>query len=81
VRPSGRTKKDASGIARKANVCLRSVATAIQRLKELGVLNWVRRCAENWIDGRFVLEQDTNALVGRRMSPLNCFHLAYNIQS
>ena len=26
-----------------------------------GILNWVRRCAENWRDGRFVLEQETNA--------------------
>ena len=23
--------------------------------------NWVRRCAESWRDGRFVLEQQTNA--------------------
>ena len=26
-----------------------------------GILNWVRRCAESWRDGRFVLEQETNA--------------------
>jgi hypothetical protein len=25
------------------------------------ILNWVRRCAERWADGRFVLEQQTNA--------------------
>jgi hypothetical protein len=37
------------------------VATALQRLKALGILNWVRRCAERWADGRFVLEQETNA--------------------
>jgi hypothetical protein len=37
------------------------VATALQRLKALGILNWVRRCAESWRDGRFVLEQETNA--------------------
>jgi hypothetical protein len=30
-------------------------------LRELGILNWVRRCAENWRAGRFVLEQQTNA--------------------
>jgi hypothetical protein len=48
-------------IAEKANVCVRTVATAIKRLRELGILNWVRRCAESWQDGRFVLEQETNA--------------------
>jgi hypothetical protein len=37
------------------------VATALQRLKALGILNWVRRCAERCADGRFVLEQETNA--------------------
>ena len=48
-------------IARKANVCRRTVATALKRLKELGILNWVRRCVESWQDGRFVLEQTSNA--------------------
>jgi hypothetical protein len=41
--------------------CIRTVATALARLRELGILNWVRRCAESWRDGRFVLEQETNA--------------------
>ena len=40
---------------------MRAVATALKRLRELGILNWVRRCAESWRDGRFVLEQQTNA--------------------
>ena len=40
---------------------MRTVATALRRLRELGILNWVRRCAESWRDGRFVLEQQTNA--------------------
>jgi hypothetical protein len=48
-------------IARKANMCQRTVATALKHLRTLGILNWVRRCAESWQDGRFVLEQDTNA--------------------
>ena len=38
-----------------------TVATALKRLRELGILNWVRRCAESWQEGRFVLEQETNA--------------------
>jgi hypothetical protein len=59
---SGRLDPSYAAIARKANVCQRTVATAIQRLKALGILNWVRRCAESRReDGRFVLEQETNA--------------------
>lgn len=48
-------------IARNANVCLRTVGYALKRLRELGILNWVKRCTKTWHDGRFVLEQDTNA--------------------
>ena len=58
---SGRLDPSYAAIARKANVCERAVATALKRLRELGILNWVRRCAESWQDGRFVLEQETNA--------------------
>ena len=58
---SGRLDPSYAAIARKANVCERTVANAVKRLKALGILNWVRRCAEKWIDGRFVLEQETNA--------------------
>ena len=58
---SGRLDPSYAAIAAKAGVCVRTVASALQRLKALGILNWVRRCAERWADGRFVLEQDTNA--------------------
>jgi hypothetical protein len=58
---SGRLDPSYAAIAAKAGVCVRTVATALARLKELGILNWVRRCAESWRDGRFVLEQETNA--------------------
>ena len=58
---SGRLDPSYAAIARAANVCERTVANALKRLKELGILNWVRRCAESWKDGRFVLEQETNA--------------------
>jgi hypothetical protein len=58
---SGRLDPSYAAIARAANVCERTVATAIKRLRELGILNWVRRCAESWREGRFVLEQETNA--------------------
>jgi hypothetical protein len=59
---SGRLDPSHAAIARKANVCQRTVATALRRLKEVGVLNWVRRCSEGkQEDGRFMLQQDTNA--------------------
>jgi hypothetical protein len=59
---SGRLDPSYAAIARKANVCQRTVATALSKLRALGVLNWVRRCAESRReDGRFMLEQDTNA--------------------
>jgi hypothetical protein len=58
---SGRLDPSYAAIARKANVCQRTVATAIQKLRRLGILNWVKRCAESWKEGRFVLEQQTNA--------------------
>lgn len=58
---SGQLDPSYGAIARKAGVCQRTVGNAVKRLKELGILNWVRRCAANWVDGRFVLEQETNA--------------------
>lgn len=42
-------------------MCVRAVASALKRLRELGLLHWQRRCTPSWQDGRFVLEQDTNA--------------------
>ena len=58
---TGRLDPSYAAIAAKAGVCVRTVASALKRLRELGILNWVRRCAERWADGRFVLEQETNA--------------------
>ena len=58
---SGRLDPSYAAIAGKANVCERTVATAIKRLRDLGILNWVRRCVESWRDGKFCLEQETNA--------------------
>ena len=58
---TGQLDPSYAAIANKAGVCVRTVATALQRLRELGILNWVRRCAESWRDGRFVLQQETNA--------------------
>lgn len=58
---SGRLDPSHAAIARKANVCERTVRNALNRLRDLGILNWVRRCTESWRAGRFVLEQATNA--------------------
>lgn len=58
---TGRLDPSYAAIAAKAGVCVRTVATALKRLREIGILNWVRRCAEGWQDGRFVLAQETNA--------------------
>jgi hypothetical protein len=58
---TGRLDPSYAAIASKAGVCVRTVAASLKRLRELGILNWVRRCAESWRDGRFVLEQETNA--------------------
>jgi hypothetical protein len=58
---TGRLDPSYEAIARKAGVCVRTVATALKRLREVGILNWVRRCAESWRDGRYRLEQETNA--------------------
>ena len=48
-------------IARKACISMRSAARGLQNLKLAGVLNWLRRCTASFKDGRFTLEQDTNA--------------------
>ena len=59
---TGRLDPSYNGIARKAGVCRRAVASALQRLKSLGLLHWLRRCTEGRDAlGRLTLTQDTNA--------------------
>jgi hypothetical protein len=41
---TGRLDPSYEAIARQAGVCVRAVATALKRLRELGILHWVRRC-------------------------------------
>jgi hypothetical protein len=48
-------------IAAKACVSERSVGRGLAKLKAAGVLNWLRRCAGELIDGHFALRQETNA--------------------
>ena len=59
---TGRCDPSYDGLARRAGVCRRAVASALQRLKALGVLNWLRRASEvRDAAGRFRLVQETNA--------------------
>jgi hypothetical protein len=58
---SGRLDPSYAKIAEKACISVRSVARGLVCLRAAGVLNWLRRCAESWRDGRFCLEQETNA--------------------
>jgi hypothetical protein len=58
---TGRLDPGYKAIADKANVSARTVASGIQRLHDLGILTWVRRCTESWRDGRYVRRQQTNA--------------------
>jgi hypothetical protein len=58
---TGRLDPSYAKIAKKACISVRSVARGLASLKAAGVLNWLRRCAESWRDGRFCLEQETNA--------------------
>lgn len=58
---SGRLDPGYEAIAREACISVRSVARGLRNLKLSGILNWVRRCTESIKDGRFTLEQETNA--------------------
>jgi len=50
-----------ASIAHAAGTSESSVKRGLAKLKASGVVNWLRRCAEDWQDGRFVLRQETNA--------------------
>jgi hypothetical protein len=59
---TGQLDPSYDAIARAAHISVRSVARGLQALKQAGVLNWLRRCVERTDkDGRFCLEQDSNA--------------------
>jgi len=58
---TGQLDPSYEGIARKAGVSRASVGRALARLRSLGILDWVRRCAGALRDGRFVLAQERNA--------------------
>lgn len=58
---TGRLDPGYAAIACKACISIRSAARGLQALKLAGVLNWLRRCVADFKDGRFTLEQETNA--------------------
>lgn len=58
---TGRMDPSYESIAHKANVSVRSVARGLARLKAAGVINWLRRCKESVVNGRYCLEQESNA--------------------
>ena len=59
---TGRLDPSYKAIQHKTRLCHQTVAKALARLKELGIINWIRRCREDRDeDGRFVLRQETNA--------------------
>src|SRR5262249_10788266 len=59
---TGRLEPSYDAIAVKAGVCRRAVATALKRLRDLGLLYWQRRARSQLEDnGGFRLGQETNA--------------------
>src|SRR3954454_349895 len=58
---TGRLDPSYAAIARQANLCERTVADALKRLHDLRIISWIRRCSEQWINGRYVRKQLTNA--------------------
>lgn len=58
---SGRLDPSYETIAKMAGICRSSVAKGLAALKAAGILHWVRRCADRMVDGRWTLEQETNA--------------------
>lgn len=59
---TGRLDPSVLEIARKAGVCERSVYSALKKLRDLGLIAWVRRCHHSTdAEGRFLLRQSTNA--------------------
>lgn len=59
---TGRLDPSYSAIQRRTRLCRQTVAKALARLKQLGIINWIRRCREDHDDdGRFALRQETNA--------------------
>ena len=70
---SGALYPSYAAIAEKSGVSLSSVYRGLNKLRDAGVINWVRRCKEEWIDGRFTLRQESNAYAVLPSSQWNGF--------
>jgi len=60
-------------IAKNAATSVSSVWRGLKKLKDAGVVNWLRRCKEDYIDGRFTLTQESNAYAVLPSSQWNGF--------
>jgi hypothetical protein len=58
---TGQLDPSYEGIAKKAGVSRASVWRALVRLRDLGILTWLRRCIGEMRGGRYVLAQERNA--------------------
>jgi hypothetical protein len=59
---TGRLDPSYSSLQRATRLCRQTIAKALARLKQLGIINWIRRCEEDQDEfGRFMLRQKTNA--------------------
>jgi len=58
---SGRLDPSYDALQKATGLCRQAVADALAKLKALGVINWLRRCVAEFVDGRFTLSQDSNA--------------------
>jgi hypothetical protein len=59
---TGRLDPGYDALKRKTRLCRQTIARALARLKELGIIHWQRRCVPGTDEqGRFILRQRTNA--------------------
>jgi hypothetical protein len=58
---TGRLDPSYEHIAAKTGLGRSTVAVALARLKQFGLIHWVKRSAHHWNEGRFELKQITNA--------------------
>jgi len=59
---TGRLDPSYTALECKTGFCRQTVCDALKRLKDLGIVNWLRRCVEDRDeDGRYMLRQRTNA--------------------
>jgi hypothetical protein len=57
---TGRLDPSYEGIQRRTRLCRQTVAKALARLKELGIINWRKRCVPDYQDRGFIMRQITN---------------------